>query len=114
MSFNLKIYQASDGSSPYEEWFCGLDAQTARRVDANVSRMSFGNFSNCKPIVSDAVKGVFERTMDFGPGYRVYYGLDGSTVVVLLVGGSKRTQRRDIAKALSFWQDYNSRKVQQQ
>jgi len=110
MNFDLKAYVTQSGSSPYDEWFSSLDAVTARRVLQNVLRMAVGNFANCKPIESLQVRGVFERVMDFGPGYRVYYGLDGATVVLLLIGGTKRTQRRDIAKALSYWQDYNNRK----
>ena len=112
MAFNLQIYHLADGSSPYEEWFNGLDAVTARRIDDSVSRMAAGNFCNCKPIESSTVNGVFERTLDFGPGWRVYYGRDGATVVLLLTGGSKRTQRRDIARALSLWQDFKTRKAQ--
>ena len=110
MVFDLKAYVTPSGSSPYDEWFSSLDAVTARRILQNVLRMAVGNFANCKPIESARVRGVFERVIDFGPGYRVYYGLDGATVVLLLVGGSKRTQRRDVAKALTYWQEYNNRK----
>ena len=110
MNFDLRAYVTESGSSPYDEWFSSLDAVTARRILQNVLRMAVGNFANCKPIESAHVRGVFERVIDFGPGYRVYYGLDGATVVLLLVGGSKRTQRRDVEKALSYWQEYNNRK----
>lgn len=105
---------ASNGSCPYMEWYERLDDHTAMRIHKAVSRMESGNFSGCKPIKDNDVKGVFEKTMDFGPGWRVYYGLDGKTIVLLLVGGNKQTQGRDIAAALGYWKDYKARKGQGQ
>ena len=114
MKYDLQMYQTPNGVTPYREWFLSLDGVTSRRIDANVFRMSLGNFGNCKPIESDSVKGVFERTLDFGPGYRIYYALDCGAIILLLIGGSKRTQRQDIAKALSYWQEYKKRKESKQ
>ena len=111
MSYEIKAFVTETGRVPYDEWFSALDAVTAQRVFRNVLRMGAGNFANCKPIESAQVKGVFERVMDFGPGYRVYYGIDGGAIILLLTGGSKRTQRSDISKALAFWKDYKNRKV---
>ena len=72
--------------------------------------MGDGNFAECKPIKNERVKGVFERVVDFGAGWRVYFGKDGDTVVVLLLGGKKKTQKRDIDKSLEYWSDYKKRK----
>jgi putative addiction module killer protein len=69
-------------------------------------RISLGNFSN----VEGVGFGVFEYKLDFGPGYRVYFGKDGEALVILLGGGTKKRQRRDIEAALANWQDYKRRK----
>ena len=113
MKIVLEMYVKVDGGCPYEEWHDSLDAQTASRIDRSVFRMKNGNFAGCKPIKNERVKGVFERTIDFGPGWRVYYGMDGNTVVVLLIGGNKKSQTSDIAKALGYWTDYKTRKETQ-
>lgn len=64
--------------------------------------MRLGNLGDCKSIGD----GVFELRISFGPGYRVYFGQDGPKVVVLLCGGDKRSQKRDIAKAKLLWMEY--------
>jgi putative addiction module killer protein len=69
-------------------------------------RISLGNFSNVEGVGS----GVFEYKLDFGPGYRIYFGKDGETLVILIGGGTKRRQQRDIIAALANWQDYKRRK----
>ncbi|MGA3230404.1 MAG: type II toxin-antitoxin system RelE/ParE family toxin, partial [Candidatus Binatus sp.] len=69
-------------------------------------RISLGNFSNVEGVGS----GVFEYKLDFGPGYRIYFGKDGETLVILLGGGTKERQQRDINAALVNWQDYKRRK----
>lgn len=71
-----------------------------------VTRLGQGNFSNVKGVGS----GVYEYTIDFGPGYRVYFGKDGDRVIFLLGGGTKKRQQRDIATAVALWQDYKQRK----
>ena len=71
--------------------------------------MELGNFSNVKGVGA----GVFEYRIDFGPGYRVYFGKDGETLVILLAGGTKRGQDRDIARAHARWQDYKKRKLRE-
>lgn len=88
--------------SPFARWFDKLDAATAARVDKYIRRLEAGNFGACKPVRG----GVFEVVMDFGPGYRVYYGLDGKTLVILLAGGDKRRQSADIDAAVDRWKHY--------
>jgi len=86
----------------YFQWFdCLRDRQARARINARIRRLSLGNFGDVKPIG----EGVSELRIDFGPGYRVYFVQRGQTVVVLLAGGDKRTQDRDIKKALKLAQE---------
>ena len=91
-----------DGRSPFGAWFDDLDPVTAARVDRYIRRLEAGNFGQAKPLR----EGVFELRLDFGPGYRVYYGLSDRTLVILLGGGDKRRQSADIAAAVDRWQRY--------
>jgi putative addiction module killer protein len=100
-SFEIREY-VENGRSPYAEWFDGLDNVTADRVDKYVGRLEQGNFSAAKALQA----GVFELRLDFGPGYRVYYGREGRTLIILLAGGSKRRQDADIAAAVARWKRY--------
>ena len=102
----IREYIEESGNSPIAEWFNSLEAMTAARVDRRIRRMEQGNFANSRTVG----KGVRELKIDFGPGWRVYYGRDGDKVVVLLGGGSKRGQSRDIRKAQDCWSDYKARK----
>jgi len=97
------------GSSPFAGWFRTLDAAAAAKVTAGMGRLELGNFSNVKGVGA----GVFEYRIDFGPGYRVYFGKDGEAVVILLGGGTKKRQDRDIATARERWADYKKRKTQE-
>ena len=92
------------GRSAFGEWFDRLAPVTAARVDRYIRRMEAGNFGASKPVGA----GVFELPMDFGPGYRVYYGRDGKTMVILLGGGDKRRQAADIAAAVERWKRYKA------
>lgn len=94
------------GRSPFGEWFEDLDAAVAARVDRYVRRLEAGNFGATKPLRG----GVFELRLDFGPGFRVYYGLDGNTLVILLGGGDKRRQSADIAAAVERWKRYKAQR----
>ena len=95
------------GKSPFGRWFDDLDATAAAKVTAALYRLEQGNFSNVKGVGS----GVFEYRVDFGPGYRIYFGKDGSTVVILLRGGTKKRQSHDIQSAGDAWADYKRRKA---
>ena len=105
----IEIVECLDarGRSPYREWFLSLDAQAATIVTVAVERLADGNTSRVKAIG----EGAAEIRIDRGPGYRVYFGWDGKTLVVLLGGGTKRRQKRDIAEALALWRLYKARKV---
>ena len=103
MLFEVKVF-VEDGKSAFGDWFDRLDAVTAARVDRFIRRMENGNFGSAKPLR----EGVHELRMDFGPGYRAYYGLDGNTLVILLGGGSKRRQSADIEAAIARWKRYKA------
>jgi putative addiction module killer protein len=94
------------GNSPFADWFDSLDAVTAARVDKYIRRLEAGNFGAAKSLQ----EGVFELRLDFGPGYRVYFGRDGKTIIILLDGGSKRRQSADIAVAIEHWKRYKQSK----
>ena len=103
MTFEVREYTEGE-RSPFGDWFEGLDSVTAARVDRCIRRMESGNFGAVKALR----EGVFELRMDFGPGYRVYYGRDGKTLVILLGGGDKRRQAADIAAAVERWKRYKA------
>ena len=99
----VKEYVDETGASPFEKWFRGLDARSAAKVAAALYRIEQGNFSNVEGIGA----GVFECKIDFGPGYRVYFGKE---VVILVGGGTKKRQSQAIKLAQERWQDYKQRK----
>ena len=99
----LVEYETENGRCPFSEWLDGLKDIAARAIiRKRLNRIRMGNFGNTRSVG----EGVFELKIDFGPGYRVYYGLDGDTLVVLLCGGDKGSQERDIRKANDYWQNY--------
>ena len=94
----LRGYIDEHGGKRFAQWLEGLDATAAARVTIALARMEHGNLSNAR----GAGAGVFEYKIDFGPGYRIYFVARGDTVVILLCGGDKRTQHRDIKRALDL------------
>lgn len=102
MKYEIREYSDERGRSPFAAWFNKLDATAAARVDRYVRRIENGNFGNSKPVGG----GVQELKIDFGPGYRVYYGKDGDQLIILLAGGSKRRQSADIEAAKKRWAEY--------
>jgi putative addiction module killer protein len=96
-------FRAKDGQAPFEVWLDDVDDKRAvARVLARLARVRQGNLGDCKSIG----EGVSELRVDYGPGYRVYFGQRGRTLVVLLCGGDKRTQDRDIRLAKQYWQEF--------
>jgi putative addiction module killer protein len=102
----LLQYLTVDGGNPFEGWFDELDPQAAAKVTAALDRMARGNSSNTKGVGG----GVSEYRIDYGPGYRIYFGRDGEQIVILLGGGTKRRQQEDIEAAQARWTDYKRRK----
>ena len=105
----IREYIDDRGRSPFGRWFNGLDAGAAAKVRTSLARMEAGNLSNVRGVG----RGVLERRVNVGPGYRVYFGRDGDTLIVLLGGGTKARQQRDIQWARELWQEYRRRKQQE-
>jgi putative addiction module killer protein len=105
---NIVDYVTEDGLSPFERWFARLNVTAAAKVAVALYRLEQGNLSNTKSVG----KGVFGYRIHFGPGYRVYFGQDGETLVILLAGGTKKRQNQDIQQAQRRWADYPQRKNQ--
>lgn len=97
------------GSSPFGRWFGGLDRHATARVATALYRMETGNLSNAKGVGG----GVLECRIDFGPGYRIYFGRDGDALIILLGGGTKARQQRDIEDAVALWREYRRSKRQE-
>ena len=106
---DVREYLAADGSSPYAKWFNALNAPAAAKVAIAITRMAQGNLSNAKSVGG----GVLEYRIDFGPGYRIYFGRDGERLVILLGGGTKKRQRDDVHRAQNLWADYKQRKKEE-
>lgn len=103
----LKIYITSDGKQPYSEWLRSLrDTMTIARIRTRIDRIEEGNLGQYKSLGT----GLFEFKFSFGPGYRVYFAVDGDEVILLVSGGDKGSQRKDIEKAREYWTDYLMRK----
>ncbi len=97
------------GRSPFGDWFERLNAVAAAKITTALTRLKEGKHSNAKSVGS----GVAEYKVDFGPGYRIYFGKDGDKLIILLCGGDKKSQRDDIQKAKGYWQDYKNLKKQE-
>ena len=103
----LEIYQDENGKEPFNEWLYSIkDIKTQARIDNRLERLRVGNFGDCRTLSG----GIFELRLHFGPGYRIYYGRLGNEIVVLLIGGDKSNQVRDIQKAQQYWEDYKRNK----
>ena len=103
----LRFYLSGEGSAPFETWFSDLEASAAAKVTVALSRLERGAISNVKSVG----EGVSEYRIHWGPGYRVYFGKDGAALVILLTGGTKQRQQRDIDQAKALWADYRRRKA---
>ena len=100
----LVVYVTEEGKTPFDDWFDNLDTMAALKVRTALARIETGNLGDVKPVG----QGVSERRITFGPGYRVYFGKDGDTLVILLCGGTKKRQSKDIEQAKAFWDDYKN------
>ena len=99
----LRLYESPSGNVPFDDWLDGLrDARARAQILVRMDRLEQGNFGDCKPVGS----GVSELRVDCGPGYRVYFAEHGAKIILLLIGGQKNTQTKDISTAKSYWQQY--------
>ena len=104
--FDIVRYQRDDGSEPYTDWYRKLrDGIAKAAIAMRLSRLKDGNLGDCKAVG----QGVQELRIRTGPGYRVYFGVEGTTLVILLLGGDKSTQTNDIRKAQALWTEWKAR-----
>jgi putative addiction module killer protein len=97
------FYRNKNGSEPFIEWHEALpDAIARKRIITRIRRLESGNYGDCEPIGD----GLSELRMFFGPGYRAYFGEEGGNIVIMLCGGDKRTQDKDIRTAKEYWKEY--------
>jgi len=108
MSIIIKEYLDVKGGSPFAKWFNRLKPETAAKVTMYLYRLEQGNDSNVKYLSA----GVYEYKLHYGPGYRIYFGKEGKTLIILLKGGTKKQQGQDIEKAKALWKEYKTRKRQ--
>ncbi len=101
----LKEYIDIKGINHFAKWFNKLNAQAAAKITVYLTRIQQGNFSR----VESVGEGVFECRIDFGPGYRVYFGQEGKAIIILLIGGAKKRQQKDIQQAKKLWLEYKQR-----
>jgi len=102
----LIIYETKNGKALFEKWLEDLKDKKGRaKIRVQLDRLEQGNMGKCASVG----QGVFELKINFGPGYRVYFGEDGETIIILLCGGEKSTQKKDIQKAHEHWIDYKQR-----
>jgi putative addiction module killer protein len=99
----IRHYLNRVGKDVFEHWFSRLrDPRAQAKVAVRINRLAAGNFGDCKPLS----QGVWELRIDWGPGYRIYYAMVGKLCVLLLCAGDKRTQSKDIERALEYLADY--------
>jgi putative addiction module killer protein len=102
------FYETKTKKAPYKEWAASLETTTRAKISARVDRLEDGNFGKHKPLKGH--HGISELIIDYGPGYRIYYGKQGAVIVILLLGGEKKSQTRDIEKAYRYWIDHTEEK----
>jgi putative addiction module killer protein len=101
----LVLYVTDQGDAPFESWFLGLrDRQARIRIRKRLDRVEAGNLGDYKSVGS----GVFELRIDYGSGYRIYFAQSETTIVILLCGGDKTTQDRDILVAKQYWSNFQA------
>lgn len=102
----IKRYSTVDGKVPFAEWLdCLRDNRAISKINTRIKRVALGNLGDYRSVG----EGVCELRIDYGAGYRIYFGQIGTTIIVLLCGGDKSTQPEDITKAKEYWEDYEKR-----
>lgn len=103
MEYSLKVYHTKTDSTPIMEWLRGLkDAKARTAIRIRLDRMKLGNFGHCESVG----EGVSELKIDLGPGYRIYFGMIGKMIVLLLSGGDKKSQDKDVRLAKELFKDH--------
>lgn len=102
--WEIRRYVDEQGVRPFATWLSKLDQKTKARVAARLDRVADGNFGDHKSVG----EGVYELRLFFGPGYRIYYGIVGRRIILLLAGGDKKNQSKDIKIAKRLLDSYKS------
>lgn len=103
---DIEIYETATGKCPFENWIKNLkEIHTRAKILTRLDRLKLGNFGDCKNLED----GVSELRIHYGPGIRIYYAKTGNKIILLLCGGDKSSQNRDIVKAKDYLKDYQSR-----
>jgi putative addiction module killer protein len=102
MKLNIREYVSLDGRSYFREWLDSLTIPVRARIQARVLRFENGNLGDHKSVGD----GVWEARVMFGPGYRIYFGKEGRSIILLILGGDKSSQAVDIRKAQRLWKEY--------
>ncbi|MCA2692518.1 MAG: type II toxin-antitoxin system RelE/ParE family toxin [Microcystis aeruginosa Ma_QC_Ch_20071001_S25D] len=101
----IERYVTADGQIPFDNWFDSIRvSKTQTIISKRLDRVRMGNLGDYRSVGG----GVFELRIDYGPGYRIYFGQVGTTIVLLLCGGDKSSQIKDIRQAQEYWRDYRS------
>ena len=104
MEQTIQIYELPNGRRPFSEWLSNLkDVRGRAKIRTRLTRVELGNFGDCKSVG----EGVFELRIPHGPGYRVYFGREGNSIVLLLCGGDKASQSADVEKAKRLWKEFS-------
>ncbi|MYE88850.1 type II toxin-antitoxin system RelE/ParE family toxin [Candidatus Poribacteria bacterium] len=99
----IQVYQTANGREPFNEWLGAIrDTETQARIRARLERLEDGNLGDCRSVGD----GVFELRIHFRAGYRIYFAQKDNTIILLLCGGDKSSQRRDIRRAKTYWSEY--------
>lgn len=106
MKNEITIFYVAEDKAPFLEWLNSLDKKTQFRILQRIERVKYGNYGDFKKIDIS----LYELRFFFGSGYRVYYGKDGDKVILILSGGDKKSQKKDISKAKEYWRLYNEQK----
>jgi putative addiction module killer protein len=105
--FQIKVFEDNENhQEPFTEWLLSLNSVIRKRIFARIARLQVGNFGDCKQVGHR----IFELRCFFGSGYRIYFGKEGNNIVILLSGGDKDSQKKDIRKAIQYRDKYNEQK----
>ncbi len=105
--YSIEYYLTASNRKPFKVWLDGLDSVARAKIRIRLDRVILGNLGKNRHVG----EGVYELKIDYGPGYRVYYALNGKTVILLLLGGDKSTQKKDISLAKVYWKDHKGREL---
>ncbi|HKJ97920.1 MAG TPA: type II toxin-antitoxin system RelE/ParE family toxin [Desulfotignum sp.] len=103
----VKEFITKNGKNPFKNWVDNLkNIHIQAKIDIRIARLRLGNFGDTKPVG----QGVHELRIHFGPGYRIYYGIEDEKIILLLCGGEKKSQKKDIQKAITYWKEHKGEK----